>query len=264
LHDSKTDDNRHNAPQTEEGKILFGRNVVRELIKSGRSIDRILIARGETDGSLRQIAREARDAGLVVVEVPRSKLDEMCMPFGHAQRTGNHQGIAALLPVRDYASLEDILQNVSDKAPMVVVCDGVTDPMNLGSILRSAECFGASGIVISKRRSASLSAAAAKAASGAEEHMLVARVSNIVQTLEELKKKGFWIAGADMDGQDAGRTDLKGPIALVIGGEGEGLSRLAREKCDMLVGIPLGGRIGSLNAAVAAAVLMYEKRRQEA
>ncbi|MDP2892158.1 MAG: 23S rRNA (guanosine(2251)-2'-O)-methyltransferase RlmB [Bacillota bacterium] len=251
--------------QKTEGRVLFGRNVVRELIKSGRSVDKLLVARGETDGSLRQLSREAKETGIVVIEVSRSKLDELCMAFGHSGRTGNHQGVAALLPAHEYASVEEILTRAEKSArpPFVIVCDGITDPMNLGSILRSAECFGAHGVIIPKRRNASLSAAAAKAASGAEEYVAVARVPNIVQTLEELKRKGLWIAGADMEGREAGKTDLKGAVALVIGGEGEGLARLTKEKCDLIVKIPMTGSIGSLNAAVAAAVLMYEKKRQE-
>lgn len=245
--------------------LIIGRNAVREAIRAGRSIDRLLVA-GEPDGSLRELVSLARDHKLVVREVPRKKLDELCMPFGHGGRTANHQGIVAYAAGMEYCGVEDILACAAQRgeAPFVIVLDGVEDPHNLGSIIRSAECAGAHGVIIGKRRSASVTPAAVKAAAGATALMRVARVVNIPAALAQLKAAGLWIAGADMDGGPMARQPLAGPLALVIGGEGGGLTRLVRQRCDLLVSIPMHGQIGSLNAGVAAAVLMFEKRRQDA
>ena len=243
----------------------MGRNAVREAIRSGRSIDRILVS-AEQDGSLRELVRLARDAKLVVRETDRKKLDELCMPFGHGGKTANHQGIVAYAAGMEYCTVDDILNAAADRgeAPFVIVLDGVEDPHNLGSIIRSAECAGAHGVIIGKRRSASVTAAAVKAAAGATAYMRVARVVNVSGVLAQLKRAGLWVAGADMAGTPMDRQALGGPLALVIGGEGGGLTKLVRESCDFLVSIPLHGQIGSLNAGVAAAVLMFEKRRQDA
>lgn len=245
--------------------LIIGRNAVREAVKSGRSIDRILVS-SEQDGSLREIVNLARDAKLVIREVDRKKLDELCMPFGHGGRTANHQGIIAYAAGMEYCTIADILQAAKDKGeePFVVVLDGVEDPHNLGSIIRSAECAGAHGVIIGKRRSASVTAAAVKAAAGATAYMRVARVVNVSGALGELKRAGLWVAGADMNGAPMDRQRLGGSLALVIGGEGGGLTKLVREMCDFLVSIPMRGQINSLNAGVAAAVLMFEKRRQDA
>ena len=245
--------------------LIIGRNAVREAIRAGRSIDRLLVAE-EPDGSLRELVSLARDHKLVVREVPRKKLDELCMPFGHGGRTANHQGIVAYAAGMEYCGVEDILACAAQRgeAPFVIVLDGVEDPHNLGSIIRSAECAGAHGVIIGKRRSASVTPAAVKAAAGATALMRVARVVNIPAALAQLKAAGLWIAGADMDGGPMARQPLAGPLALVIGGEGGGLTRLVRQRCDLLVSIPMHGQIGSLNAGVAAAVLMFEKRRQDA
>ncbi len=245
--------------------LIIGRNAVREAIRAGRSIDRLLVA-GEPDGSLRELVSLARDHKLVVREVPRKKLDELCMPFGHGGRTANHQGIVAYAAGMEYCGVEDILACAAQRgeAPFVIVLDGVEDPHNLGSIIRSAECAGAHGVIIGKRRSASVTPAAVKAAAGATALMRVARVVNIPAALAQLKAAGLWIAGADMGGGPMARQPLAGPLALVIGGEGGGLTRLVRQRCDLLVSIPMHGQIGSLNAGVAAAVLMFEKRRQDA
>ena len=243
--------------------IVMGRNAVREAIKSGRSIDRILVVK-ELDGSLREVIGLARDRNLQIREVDRAKLDEMCMPFGHGGKPGNHQGIIAQVPGVEYCDISDIL-NVAkerDEKPFIILLDGVEDPHNLGSIIRSAECAGAHGVIIPKRRSASVTASACKASAGAVEYMKVARVSNLGGAIDRLKDEGLWIAGADMAGTAMDKADLKGAIGLVIGSEGEGISRLIKEKCDFLVSIPMVGRIDSLNAAVAAAVLMFEKKRQ--
>ena len=245
--------------------LLIGRNAVREAVRSGRSIDRILV-NSEQDGSLREIVNLARDSKLVIREVDRKKLDELCMPFGHGGKTANHQGIVAYAAGMEYCSVSDILKAPKERGeePFVIVLDGVEDPHNLGSIIRSAECAGAHGVIIGKRRSASVTAAAVKAAAGATAYMRVARVVNVSGALEELKRAGLWVAGADMDGTPMDKQGLNGALALVIGGEGGGLTKLVKETCDFLVSIPMQGRINSLNASVAAAVLMFEKRRQDA
>ena len=246
--------------------LIIGRNAVREAIKAGRSIDRVLTVTTEGDGSLREIVGLARDSKLVIHEVDRAKLDEVCLPFGHGGRTANHQGIVAYAAGVSYCEVEDILSEAQTRGeePFVIVLDGVTDPQNLGSIIRSAEVAGAHGVIIGKRRSASVTAAAVKASAGATEHMKIARVVNLNTAIAQLKKAKLWIAGADMEGRSMYEQGLNGPLALVIGGEGEGLSALVKEHCDFMVGIPMQGKIGSLNAGVAAAVLMFEKRRQDA
>ena len=244
--------------------IIMGRNPVKEAIKSGRSIDRILVTK-EHDGSLGEIIGLARDENLVIRELDRSKLDEICMPFGHNGKPGNHQGIVAEIPGVEYAELEDMLDyaRVRDEKPFVILLDGVEDPHNLGSIIRSAECAGAHGVVITKRRSAPVTATVVKTSAGAAEHMRIARVVNLVSAIETLKKEGLWIAGADMAGNSMYEADMKGGFALVIGSEGSGLSKLVKEKCDFLVSVPIKGKIDSLNASVAAAIIMFEKNRQD-
>jgi 23S rRNA (guanosine2251-2'-O)-methyltransferase len=249
----------------EQPYLLIGRNAVREAIKSGRSIDRILVTT-EHDGSLGEIVTLARERKLVVREVDRKKLDELCMPFGHGGKTANHQGVVAYAAGVTYCEIGDILDAAKEKgeAPFVIVLDGVEDPHNLGSIIRSADCAGAHGVIIGKRRSASVTAAAVKASAGATEYVKIARVVNISAAIAQLKSAGIWIAGADMSGQNMRAAAMKGPLAIVIGNEGEGLSKLVRENCDFLVSIPMQGHIDSLNAGVAAAVLMFEKKRQDA
>ena len=251
-------------PEDELPNIIMGRNAVKEAIKSGRSIDKLWVS-AEQDGSLREILSLARDRNLIIHETPRQKLDQLCMPFGYGGRTGNHQGIAAFIPGAEYCDISDILEYAREKGeqPFVIILDGIEDPHNLGSIIRSAECAGAHGVIIPKRRSASLTAAAVKASAGAVSYMRVARVSNICGAMERLKDEGLWIAGADTGGTPVYDCDLKGAIGLVIGGEGDGLGRLAKEKCDFLVSVPLRGQLESLNASVAAGILMFEKRRRE-
>lgn len=250
--------------EVELPNIIMGRNPVKEAIKSGRSIDRILVT-SEHDGSLNEILDLAFEAKLVVRNVERAKLDEICMPFGHNGRTGNHQGIIAYVPEAQYCELSDILDYAKEKGepPFVVLLDGIEDPHNLGSIIRSAECAGAHGIVIPKRRSASVTATVVKTSAGATEHMRIAKVVNLPVAIERLKEAGVWVAGADMGGEPMYSADLKGPFALVVGAEGAGISRLVKEKCDYIVSVPLKGQMESLNASVAAAVLMFEKVRQE-
>ena len=250
--------------------LIFGRNAVKEAVKAGRSIDKILV-QTEPDGSLKEIVALAKDARIIVHEVNRKKLDEVCLPFGHGGKTANHQGIVAYTAGVEYCDVSDILNLAAEKGekPFVVVLDGVEDPHNLGSIIRSADCAGAHGVILGKHRSAPVTAAAVKASAGASErmlvaqHMLIARVVNISAALEELKSAGLWIAGADMAGESMYKQDMTGAFALVIGNEGEGLSRLVRERCDYLVSIPMSGHVDSLNAGVAAGILLFEKRRQE-
>ena len=244
--------------------LIFGRNAVKEAVKAGRSIDKILV-QTEPDGSLKEIVALAKDARIIVHEVNRKKLDEACLPFGHGGKTANHQGIVAYTAGVEYCDVSDILALAAEKGekPFVVVLDGVEDPHNLGSIIRSADCAGAHGIILGKHRSAPVTAAAVKSSAGASEHMLIARVVNISAALEELKSAGLWIAGADMAGESMYKQDMTGAFALVIGNEGEGLSRLVRERCDYLVSIPMSGHVDSLNAGVAAGILLFEKRRQE-
>jgi len=233
--------------------IIEGRNAVIEALRAGETIDKIYLQKGETDKTLGHIASKARAAGVVVVEA-----DAM-------SRTHAHQGVIALAAVREYVSVESILQAARDKgeAPLLVVCDEISDPHNLGAIIRTAECAGAHGVVIPKRRSAGLTAVVAKTSAGAVAHVPVARVPNIPALLKDLKKQGVWVFGTAADGTTAlYDADLKGPAAIVIGSEGDGMTRLAAENCDFLVSIPMRGKLNSLNASAAAAILLYEAVRQ--
>lgn len=242
-----------------KNEMIEGRNAVLEALRAGRALDKVYIARGETDKALAHIAGLARERGVSVSDCDRRKLDAMSV-------TKAHQGVIAVCAVREYASLDDILALAESRgeAPFVVVCDEISDPHNLGAIIRSAECVGAHGVVIPRRRSAGLTAVVGKTSAGAAEHLPVARVANISAALQELKDRGLWVYGAAADGSSPmWETDLTGPLALVIGSEGEGLGRLVRERCDFLVSIPLRGKVGSLNASTAAAVLMYEVLRQK-
>ena len=264
LRDRLVEDENEAGEPDELPFLILGRNAVKEAIKSERSIDRIEVV-GEPDGSLREILGLARERKLVIREVDRRHLDEICLPFGHGGKPGNHQGIVAYAAGVEYCTVADILAVAREKneEPFVIVLDGILDPHNLGSIIRSAECAGAHGVIIGKRRSASVTAATVKASAGATEHVKIARVVNIPAALDELKRAKLWVAGADMKGQDMTKQGLNGALALVIGGEGDGLSKLVAEKCDFLVAIPQYGQIGSLNAGVAAGVLMFEKKRQD-
>lgn len=263
------DKQAENAPQANEEQdelpyLIMGRNAVREAVRSGRSVDKILVTK-EMDGSLREIIDLARDNNIRVDSVVREKLDELCMPFGHGQKTGNHQGIVAMVPGVEYCEIADILNFAKEKGekPFIIILDGIEDPHNLGSIIRSAVCAGAHGIIIPRRRAVSVTAAACKASAGAVEYAHIARVANIANAIARLKDEGLWIAGADMSGTAMTSARMEGALALVIGSEGDGIGRLVKEKCDFLVSIPMFGQIDSLNAAVAAAVLMFEKRRQD-
>ena len=238
----------------ERQDLIEGRNAVIEALRAGRAIDKIYLAKGETDKALGHIASKARAAGTVVVETDRHKLDLMSC-------TGAHQGVIAVSAVREYVSVDDILAIAAERnePPFVIICDEISDPHNMGAIIRTAECVGAHGVIIPKRRSAGLTAIVGKASAGAAEHMAVARVPNITAALKELKDAGLWIYGAAAEGT-AGLwgTDFSGPVGLVIGSEGDGMSRLVAESCDFTVSIPLRGKVSSLNASAAAAVVMYE------
>ena len=237
---------------------LEGRNALTESLRSGRTIDKVFIAAGETDRGLQRLAAQAKEAGAVVVPVDRRKLDQMSVSH-------SHQGVIALAAAREYFSVDDILETAAQRgeAPLIVICDELSDPHNLGAILRSGECAGAHGVIIPKRRSVGLTAVVAKASAGAVEYMKVARVTNISATIEELKEKGVWIFGTAAEGSiPMYQADLKGPAAIVIGSEGDGMSRLVREKCDVTVSIPMRGNITSLNASAAASILLYEAVRQ--
>lgn len=239
--------------------LIIGRNAVSEALRSGRAIDTLMVARGERNGSIGRIIAECRDNGVVVKEVDRKKLDLMC---GGAV----HQGIAAYAASHEYASIDDIfaLAQERDEKPFIIICDELEDPHNLGAVIRTAEATGAHGVIIPKRRNASLSYVVGKASAGAVEYVPVARVSNIAQTIDELKEKGIWFYAADMDGEDWCSVNYDGGVGLVIGSEGRGISRLVKEKCDFIVSMPMKGKINSLNASVAAGVLMYEVARQRA
>ncbi len=249
---------KENLPASAPDGIIEGRNAVTEALRAGTAIDKIYLLKGEGDSALGHIASAARERGIVVSHADRCKLDAM-------SRTHAHQGVIAVAAVREYASVEDILAAAKAKgeAPLVVICDELTDPHNLGAVIRTAECAGAHGVVIPKRRSAGLTAVVAKTSAGAVSHLPVARVANLASLLERLKKEGLWIFGAAAEAAtplyDA---DLKGPAAIVIGSEGSGMSRLVAERCDVLVSIPLRGKLNSLNASAAAAVLLYEAVRQ--
>ena len=240
--------------------LIEGRNAVTEALRAGTPIDKIFIARGETDKTLGHIASTARAAGVVVVEADRRKLDYM-------SATKAHQGVIAVVAAHDYSSVDDIFARAAEKGepPLIVLCDELSDPHNLGAIIRTAECAGAHGVIIPKRRSVGLTAVVGKASAGALEYMPVARVSNLVNTIKELKERGVWVCGTAADGDTSlYRADLKGPTAIVIGSEGDGMSRLVAESCDYKVSIPMRGSISSLNASAAAAILLYEAVRQRA
>ena len=252
------DEKRKNEMTAEADGVIEGRNAVIEALRAGENIDKIFILKGETDKTLGHIASKARAAGIVVVDADRRKLDNM-------SRTHAHQGVIALAAVREYVSVESILRSAADKGeqPLLVICDEISDHHNLGAIIRTAECAGAHGIVIQKRRSAGLTAVVAKTSAGAVAHMPVARVPNIPSLLKDLKKQGVWIFGTAANGNTTlYDADLKGPAAIVIGSEGDGMTRLATENCDFLVSIPMRGKLNSLNASAAAAILLYEAVRQ--
>lgn len=244
--------------ENERRGLIIGRVAVEEALKSGREINSLLVAKSERGGSLGRLAGICRERGVPVKEVDRRKLDGLC-------GSGNHQGVAAWAAIKEYSSVEKILKNAEDggEAPFLIICDGIEDPRNLGAIIRTAEACGAHGVIIPKRRCASLTYTVGKASAGAVEYLPVARAPNIASLLDDLKEKGFWIYGADTGGERWDSLDYSGPVALVIGSEGGGISRLVREKCDFIASIPMKGKINSLNASTAAGIIAYEifKRR---
>jgi 23S rRNA (guanosine2251-2'-O)-methyltransferase len=237
--------------------VIFGRNSVRELLESGRDIEKIYVSEGEREGSILSLIAEARERRLNIVEADRRKLDRIALG-------GRHQGIIAVAAERDYSTLDDILAFAAERGekPLVVVLDGIEDPHNLGAIIRSAECLGAHGVIIPKRRSVGLTATVSKASAGALEHMRVARVTNLAVAVDELKERGLWIYAADMGEGAYYENDLTGSAAIVMGSEGFGISRLVREKCDFTLSIPLFGSVNSMNVSCAAAVLLAECAKQ--
>ena len=245
-------------PKEEVEGQLEGRNALQEALRAGRTIDKVFIAAGDTDKGLQRLAAEAKEAGAVVVPVDRRKLDNMSF-------TRSHQGVIALAAAHEYATIDEILQEAENRgqSALIVICDELTDPHNLGAILRSAECAGAHGVIIPKRRSVGLTATVAKASAGAMEYMKVARVTNINNAIAELKEKGVWVFGTAAEGSvPMYKANLTVPAAIVIGNEGDGMSPLVRKNCDVMVNIPMNGRISSLNASAAASILLYEAVRQ--
>ncbi len=232
--------------------VISGRNPVSEAVRSGRPIDKILVARGEKTGAVVGILAKARAKQIPVKEVDRAKLDFL-------SGSAPHQGIVALAAAKEYSTVEEILAYAEERnePPFLIILDELEDPHNLGAIIRTAECTGAHGVIIPKRRSAGLSYTVGKASAGAVEYMRVARVTNISDLIDKLKERGVWVYGADMNGTDYADCDMSGACAIVIGNEGKGISRLVREKCDVIVSLPMKGKINSLNASVAAGVLMY-------
>lgn len=230
--------------------LLAGRNPIREALRAGRDIEKLMVLRGELTGSAREIVQMARELHIVVQEVEKIRLDEIAH---------NHQGMIAIASAYKYSTVEAMLQEAADKGedPFLILLDGVTDPHNLGAIIRSAECVGAHGVIVPERRSVGLTTAAVKASAGAIEHMKVARVVNLNRTIEELKQRNIWTYALTMDGEDYERVNFKGGCALIVGSEGEGVSRLVLEKCDQKVSLPMAGHIDSLNASVAAGIVMY-------
>ena len=235
--------------------IIVGRNPIREAIRSGRDLEHLLVAKGELTGSAREIVMMARENKIVVQTVDRARLDAIAP---------NHQGMIAVSSAFRYSEVEDMFRLAAERGedPFFVILDGITDPQNLGAIIRSAECAGAHGVIVPERRAVGLTPSAVKASAGAVEYLPVARVGNLTRTLETLKARGLWIIAAEARGEAYDKMNLSGPIALVIGSEGEGVSRLVLENCDGCAALPMKGRINSLNASVAAGVLMYEVRRQ--
>ena len=240
-----------------EELTIGGRNAVLEAFRSGKTIDRLFVLDGCQDGPVRTIVREAKKHDTIVNFVPKERLDSM-------SETGHHQGVMAYAAAYEYAEVEDILKIAEEKGepPFLFLLDGIEDPHNLGAIIRTANLAGAHGVIIPKRRAVGLTATVVKASAGAIHYTPVAKVTNIAKTIEELKEKGLWFACADMGGEVMYRANLTGPIGLVIGNEGSGVSRLVKEKCDYVVSIPMKGDIDSLNASVAAGVLAYEVVRQ--
>ena len=253
------DDNKKFLQEQNEpaSNLIFGRNPCLEVVRSGKEIDKLLIAHGVSGGTVTAIIAKCREKGILIKEVSPKKLDMLCAGQ-------NHQGVVVSFAAQKYYEVSDILKYAEEKGekPFIIICDEVEDPHNLGAIIRSAECCGAHGIIIPKRRSASLNATVAKSACGATEYMRVARVTNIANTIKDLKEQGVWVFGADMNGKDYTSFDYSIPCAIVIGNEGKGIGQLTAKCCDEIISLPMFGKINSLNASVAAGVLMYEVVRK--
>lgn len=237
--------------------VIYGRNAVLEAIKAGRPIEKLYVSRAPHTGSLVQIVGLAKKNRILLQEVDKQKLDGLC-------EKANHQGAVAVCPASEYAEVSDILKIAKEKGepPFLLICESIQDPHNLGAILRSAEAAGIHGVIVSKHHAVGLTEAVAKTAAGALEYMPVAKVASVAKLVDELKIQGIWTACADMDGQSVYETDLKGPLALIIGGEHEGITRLVKERCDFVISLPMKGKVTSLNASVAAGILMFEALRQ--
>ena len=249
-HRSAAPESFHPGPADTDDHILCGRNPIREALRSGRDLEKLLVQKGELSGSAREIVQEAREKKIMVQEVDKRRLDEIAP---------HHQGLIAFASAYAYAEVDDLLDIAKQRGedPFLIVLDGVTDPHNLGAVIRTAECVGAHGVIIPQHRSVGLTPSAVKASAGAIEHIRVARVTNISRTIEDLKRAGIWTYAMTMDGKDYEKVDFRGGTALVIGAEGEGISRLTAERCDLSVSLPLMGKLDSLNASVAAGVIMY-------
>lgn len=254
-------DNRFVRDNRRDGELdentVVGRNAVKELLSGTRDVEKIYISEGEREGSINLLIGIAGERGIPIMEVSRAKLDSIAM----GER---HQGIIAIAAERNYSSIDDMLELARERgeAPFVVVLDGIEDPHNLGAIIRSAECAGAHGIIIPKRRAVGLTSTVAKSSAGAIEHMLIAKVTNLPTTIDELKEKGFWLYAADMDGSLYYETDMSGSVAVVLGSEGFGISRLVKEKCDFTVSIPMRGQVNSMNVSCAASVIFAEVAKE--
>lgn len=245
--------------QEPDGTVIVGRNPIMELIKSGKDVEKLYIQRGEREGSITKIFAEAKKRGIVITEVDKKRLDELAL--GNA-----HQGVAAIVSAVEYKTVEELVNIAREKgeAPLIVVCDGVEDPHNLGAIIRSADGAGAHGVVVSRRHCPVIGQTVFKSSAGAAAHVPIAKVSNIATAVDELKEMGVWIFAAEADGVHYKKADFKGACALVLGSEGEGVSRLVREKCDFVVSIPMRGAVNSLNVSAAAAILLFEAAEQHA
>lgn len=249
----KKEENFEKPERQERDDLIIGRNAIREALKSGRPAECLMIQRGERKGSVSPIVAQCIEMKIPVKEVDGKKLDFMC---GHS----NHQGVILIAAAKEYSTLEDIFANAEEKgeAPFIIICDGLEDPHNLGAVIRSAEAAGAHGVVIPSRRSTGLGYTVGKSSAGALEYMPVARVTNINSAIEEVKKRGLWVYAADMDGKPYYETDMSGAVAIIVGSEGRGVGRLVKENADVVVSIPMKGQINSLNASVAASILMFE------
>ncbi len=239
--------------KTEDDNLITGRNSVLELLNSNRDIDRILVEKGNRIGSINAIIAKASEKQVPIKYVAAEKLNSICPGV-------NHQGVIAYTALQEYCSVADLIEyaNQKNEKPFIIICDGIEDPYNLGAIIRTAECCGVHGIIIPKRRSVGINYAVSKSACGALEYIKVARVANITAAINALKENGIWVYGADMGGQPYDKVDFSGPVALVVGSEGKGISRLVNDNCDVVLSLPMKGHITSLNASVAAGIFMYE------